>query len=44
MPVVNIGPFGKDAHKLSERVSKEYSFDAMPFILEKTLRDLLNGE
>ncbi|HMM21129.1 MAG TPA: M20/M25/M40 family metallo-hydrolase [Selenomonadales bacterium] len=44
MPVVNIGPFGKDAHKLSERVSKDYSFDAMPFILEKTLRGLLAGE
>lgn len=44
MPVVNIGPFGKDAHKLSERVSKAYSFDAMPFILEETLRGLLAEE
>jgi arginine utilization protein RocB len=41
MPVVNIGPYGKDAHKLSERVCKSYSFDAMPFILEKTLENLL---
>lgn len=42
MPVVNIGPFGKDAHKLSERVSRAYSFDAMPAVLEKTLRGLLS--
>ncbi|HWR05867.1 M20/M25/M40 family metallo-hydrolase [Sporomusa sp.] len=43
MPVVNIGPYGKDAHKLSERLSCSYSFDAMPFILEKTLEKLLIG-
>lgn len=41
MPVVNIGPYGKDAHKLSERISTAYSFDAMPFILEKTLENLI---
>lgn len=41
MPVVNIGPFGKDAHKLSERLCRQYSFDAMPFILEKTIEELL---
>ena len=41
MPVVNIGPYGKDAHKLSERVSTEYSFDAMPLILQKTIEKLL---
>lgn len=41
MPVVNIGPYGKDAHKLSERVCRNYSFDAMPLILERTLRELL---
>lgn len=41
MPVVNIGPYGKDAHKLSERLSCPYSFDAMPFILEQTIAALL---
>lgn len=41
MPVVNIGPFGKDAHKLSERLCTAYSFDAMPQILYKTLQNLL---
>lgn len=44
MPVVNIGPYGKDAHKLSERVCKAYSFDAMPFILRRTAEILLNAE
>ena len=41
MPVVNIGPYGKDAHKLSERVCKAYSFDAMPLILKATIENLL---
>ena len=41
MPVVNIGPYGKDAHKLSERVSTAYSFDAMPLILRRTIENLL---
>ncbi len=25
LPVVNIGPFGKDAHKFTERLEKDYS-------------------
>ena len=41
MPVVNIGPYGKDAHKLSERVCVNYSFDAMPLILQRTMESLL---
>lgn len=44
MPVVNIGPFGKDAHKLSERVCAAYSFDAMPKILQKTIENLLMSQ
>lgn len=41
MPVANIGPYGKDAHKLSERVSIPYSFDAMPQILRRAMEILL---
>ena len=41
MPVANIGPYGKDAHKMSERVSIPYSFDAMPRILQRTMELLL---
>lgn len=41
MPVVNIGPYGKDAHKLTERVSMSYSLDAMPLILKNTIENLV---
>ena len=41
MPVVNIGPYGKDAHKLSERIDVRYSYDAMPLILWRTVQRLL---
>lgn len=44
MPVVNIGPYGKDAHKLSERVCLSYSFDAMPLILRRTMEILLGAD
>lgn len=44
MPVVNIGPYGKDAHKLSERICTSYSFDAMPMILQKTIENLLMSQ
>ncbi|MDN5311952.1 MAG: hypothetical protein PWQ68_925 [Thermoanaerobacteraceae bacterium] len=42
MPVLNIGPYGKDAHKLTERISQSYSLDAMPMILQKTIERLLS--
>jgi arginine utilization protein RocB len=42
MPVVNIGPFGRDAHKPTERVSKSYSFDAMPMLLETVIAELMS--
>ena len=42
IPVINIGPYGKDAHRPTERLSRAYSFDAMPFILKRTL-ELLTG-
>ena len=44
MPAVNIGPYGKDAHKLSERLCQSYSFDAMPEILYKTIESLLKNK
>lgn len=43
MPVANIGPYGKDAHKLSERIAIPYSFDAMPQILLRTMEILLSS-
>jgi arginine utilization protein RocB len=44
VPVVNIGPYGKDAHKFTERVNIPYSFEVVPEIVEKTVRLLLEGE
>lgn len=42
MPVINIGPYGKDAHRPTERLSRAYSLDAMPFLLKRVL-ELLTG-
>lgn len=42
LPVVNIGPFGKDAHKFTERLEKKYSFEVAPKLVESTIRNLLS--
>lgn len=36
-PVVNIGPFGSDAHGLYERVYMPYSFETVPQIIFETI-------
>lgn len=41
LPVVNIGPFGKDAHKFTERIEKQYSFNVLPGIVRDTIMNLL---
>jgi len=41
LPVLNIGPMGKDAHKYTERLQKDYSFRMVPLLLEKTVTHLL---
>ncbi len=41
LPVVNIGPFGKDAHKFTERVEKNYSFNVLPKMVYNTIFNLL---
>lgn len=40
VPVANIGPYGKDAHKLTERVCRRYSFDTMPRLLWEAVMNL----
>jgi len=40
LPVVNIGPFGKDAHKFTERVEKEYAFSVVPELIYRTAQTL----
>ena len=41
LPVVNIGPFGKDAHKFTERLEKDYSFNVVPKLVYQTIISLL---
>lgn len=41
LPVVNIGPFGKDAHKFTERVEKDYSYNVAPGLVLSTIKNLL---
>lgn len=41
LPVVNIGPYGKDAHQFTERIEKHYSFKVAPTLVYDTLMKLL---
>jgi arginine utilization protein RocB len=42
MPCINIGPWGKEYHKLSERVYKEDLFHRTPEILHFAISTLLD--
>jgi arginine utilization protein RocB len=44
MPCVNIGPWGKDFHKLTERVNKEDLYERTPTILNYAIRHILQGQ
>jgi len=41
LPVADIGSYGKDAHQFTERVETVYSFEVLPDILYKTMKQLL---
>lgn len=41
LPVIDIGTFGKDAHKFTERLEKHYSFGVTPELVYRTIRNLL---
>lgn len=41
LPVVNIGPYGKDAHQFTERIQRDYSFNVAPQLVYETLLGLL---
>lgn len=41
VPVVNIGTFGKDGHKMTERVHMNYTFECVPNMTYLTIRELL---
>ncbi|SFA72499.1 Arginine utilization protein RocB [Lentibacillus halodurans] len=42
MPVLNIGPLGKDPHQWTERLELTYSFDYLPSILTEAIHHLLS--
>lgn len=44
LPVLDIGSFGKDAHKFTERIEKEYSFKVAPILVYKTITNLLKNK
>lgn len=41
LPVLDIGTYGKDAHKFTERIEKKYSFEVVPELVYKTIVNLL---
>lgn len=43
IPVVNIGPYGKDAHKQWERVEVSYSMETVPEMNRQVLERLFQG-
>lgn len=42
VPVINIGPFGKDAHKQWERVELSYSMQIVPNLIYKVIQQLFS--
>ncbi len=42
VPVVNIGPYGKDEHKKTERVLMRYSFETVPNLTYRTILGCLD--
>lgn len=41
LPVINIGPFGKDAHQYTERIERDYSFNVAPVMVYETIKGIL---
>ena len=42
VPVINYGPHGKDAHKYTERILIDYSFQTVPIVLKELVKNLFN--
>ncbi|MBD8070361.1 M20/M25/M40 family metallo-hydrolase [Bacillus sp. PS06] len=43
MPVINVGPIGRDAHKWTERLHINYAFEILPDFLHFTIENLLKN-
>ncbi|WP_226582811.1 M20/M25/M40 family metallo-hydrolase [Halobacillus litoralis] len=44
MPVINIGPVGRDAHQWTERLELTYSFEKLPKILTHTIHEFFKWQ
>jgi arginine utilization protein RocB len=44
VPVINIGPYGIDAHKKLERAEMKYSFEVVPSLTNLVIRNVLGEE
>lgn len=42
-PVMNVGPFGKDAHQISERLHIKSGFEEMPVLLTSVIEQLITS-
>ncbi|WP_102027115.1 M20/M25/M40 family metallo-hydrolase [Salirhabdus sp. Marseille-P4669] len=42
VPILNIGPYGKDAHQWTERLELTYSFETLPTILRRTIHAIFS--
>ncbi len=43
MPIINIGPLGKDPHQWTERLELTYSFEKLPLILTQTIHQMFRS-
>ncbi len=41
MPILNIGPLGRDPHQWTERLELNYSFNSLPTIISRAIQQLL---
>ncbi|AXF55617.1 M20/M25/M40 family metallo-hydrolase [Salicibibacter kimchii] len=44
VPVINIGPYGMDAHKRLERVEMTYSFEVVPNLTNRVIQEVLEKD
>ena len=44
VPVINYGPHGKDAHKYTERILVDYSFEIVPIVLKELVKNLFESD
>lgn len=43
MPIINVGPLGRDPHQWTERLELTYSFEKLPKIAAETIHQLFKA-